>query len=470
MIAGSRRRHSLFVLAFLLPNLLGFLVFTAGPVLGSFAMSLSDLSLTKHNMFSDTPVRFVGIENYASILAGAESERFWRYFYNTVFLMIGIPLGIAGSLGVSLLITAKIPPSRAASRRSLTLLVAAITCVAAAAIWALTWPGPAPEDVRASVEMGLTDMTTHEVARLRSVAATLATVGVGVLAILGLTLGSHFFRTAFYLPSLLAGVPMFLLWKALYRPDGGLVNTALDPALDALHGAVMRTPDALWRGLGVAVGAAGVGWAIRLVASGVGKLAHGEAGVPSFVGRLCMVLTMLGVALGLALVLHQLPEQARLAAEAGREGFEPPEWLVSSTWAKPALVIMGIWLGVGGANMLLYIAGISNIPPELYEAADIDGAGMWHRFIHVTWPQLAPTTFFIVIMSTIAGLQGGFEQAMIMTGGQYDTTVLTYYIYNLAFTDRFQLGMASAVAWIMFAMIFAMTVVNYRFGSRLTNE
>ncbi|MEO1129868.1 MAG: sugar ABC transporter permease, partial [Planctomycetota bacterium] len=152
------------------------------------------------------------------------------------------------------------------------------------------------------------------------------------------------------------------------------------------------------------------------------------------------------------------------------EGLAPPEWLISSRWAKTALIIMGVWLAIGGGNMLLYLAGLSNIPPELYEAAAIDGATGWQRFMHVTWPQLAPTTFFIVIMSTIGGLQGGFEQALVMTQGKADTIVITYYIYNLAFNGNFQLGLASAVAWIMFGMIFVMTAVNFRFGSRLTNE
>ena len=82
----------------------------------------------------------------------------------------------------------------------------------------------------------------------------------------------------------------------------------------------------------------------------------------------------------------------------------------------------------------------------------------------------APTTFFIVIMSTIGGLQGGFDQVTAMTAGKYETEVLTYYLYKLAFTDEFQLGLASAVAWVMFAAIFAMTLVNYRYGSRIVND
>ncbi|MEM9082265.1 MAG: sugar ABC transporter permease, partial [Planctomycetota bacterium] len=259
-------------------------------------------------------------------------------------------------------------------------------------------------------------------------------------------------------------------WKTLYRPDGGLINTAVDPLIDRIHTAVIATPAVLWHGLSVVLIVGGAAITFLSLATGLSRLVHREAGIASFLGRIALLVTFLAVVLGLAYVAFSLPANAQAAVDAGIDGFDPPAWLVSSTWAKPALIIMGVWLGIGGANMLLYIAGISNIPPELYEAADIDGANQWQRFINVTWPQLAPTTFFIVIMSTIGGLQGGFEQALIMTGGEYDTTVLTYYIYNLAFTDDFQLGLASAVAWIMFALIFVMTVINYRFGSKMTNE
>jgi len=139
--------------------------------------------------------------------------------------------------------------------------------------------------------------------------------------------------------------------------------------------------------------------------------------------------------------------------------------------ARDAIIIMGIWVAIGGGNMLLYLAGISNIPGELYEAAEIDGAGKWAKFRHVTWPQLAPTTFFIFIMSFIGGLQGGFEQARVMTNGgpARTTTTLTFYIYNKAFQE-FQIGYASAVAWVLFVIIFAVTLVNWRYGSRYVNN
>ncbi|NPV46665.1 MAG: sugar ABC transporter permease [Armatimonadetes bacterium] len=157
-------------------------------------------------------------------------------------------------------------------------------------------------------------------------------------------------------------------------------------------------------------------------------------------------------------MLNALFDALRLQATA-------PEWLLSVAWAKPAIMIMGIWTAVGGTNMLLYLAGLSNVPPELYEAAQLDGAGKWALFRHVTWPQLGPTTFFIVVMSAIGGLQGGFEQARVMTGGgpAESTITLGYYIYQKGF-EEYQLGYASTIAWVMFIIIFVMTLINWKFG------
>jgi len=135
--------------------------------------------------------------------------------------------------------------------------------------------------------------------------------------------------------------------------------------------------------------------------------------------------------------------------------------------ARDALIIMGIWIAIGGNNMLLYLAALTNVPQELIEAAQLDGAGKWAVFRNVTWPQLAPTTFFIVVMSFIGGLQGGFEQARVMTGGgpAGTTTTLTYYIYTKAF-EEFQIGYASAISWILFAIIFVVTLANWKFGAK----
>ncbi|MDX1931391.1 MAG: sugar ABC transporter permease [Capsulimonadales bacterium] len=147
---------------------------------------------------------------------------------------------------------------------------------------------------------------------------------------------------------------------------------------------------------------------------------------------------------------------------------DPPQWLGSIEWAKPALILMGVWTGIGGTNMLLYLAGLSNVPKELLDAAEVDGAGTWARFRHVTWPQLAPTTFFITIMAIIGGLQGGFEQARVMTNGgpAGSTTTLSFYIYNKAFQDL-DLGYAAAISWVLFAVVFVATALNWKFGKGL---
>lgn len=166
------------------------------------------------------------------------------------------------------------------------------------------------------------------------------------------------------------------------------------------------------------------------------------------------------VLLGLGNVVFALPQ---LAAD----GLTPPEWLGRYLWAKPALMIMALWAAVGSNNMLLYLAGLSNVPLELYEAAEVDGASGFQRFWHVTWPQLAPVTFFIVVMSTIAGLQGGFEMARTMTQGgpAGSTTTLSYYVYIEGFTTG-RLGYAAAISWVLFGLVFAVTLLNWRFGSR----
>jgi multiple sugar transport system permease protein len=152
-------------------------------------------------------------------------------------------------------------------------------------------------------------------------------------------------------------------------------------------------------------------------------------------------------------------------------GFLPlPTWLNSGGFglgAREAILIMGFWMGIGGNNMILYIAAIANIPQDLYEAAEIDGAGSFSKFWHITLPSVAPTTFFIFIMAVIGGLQGGFDVAKIMTNGGPDgtTTTLAFYIYTAGF-DRLNFGFASAVAWTMFVLIFGMTIINWKYGNR----
>ncbi len=143
-------------------------------------------------------------------------------------------------------------------------------------------------------------------------------------------------------------------------------------------------------------------------------------------------------------------------------------WLTSIEWAKPSLMIMGLWVMAGGYNMILFLAALQGVPRELYEAAEIDGAGSWEKFWSVTWPMISPTTFFVAIMAVIGGFQGGFMQAYVMTGGgpEHSTTTLEYLIYNHLYSWQ-HVGYAAAIAWFVFVVVFVVTIVNWRFGGKL---
>jgi multiple sugar transport system permease protein len=142
----------------------------------------------------------------------------------------------------------------------------------------------------------------------------------------------------------------------------------------------------------------------------------------------------------------------------------PPGWLIDPAWSKPALVVMGLW-AVGG-TMLIYLAGLQGVPASLYEAADLDGAGPWQTFCNVTVPMLSPTIFFNVIMATIGGFQV-FGAAWILTGGGPSNSTLfyVYYLFNRAFV-YFNLGYASAMAWLLFGVVLAITLFQLRMAPK----
>ncbi len=284
---------------------------------------------------------------------------FYQYLYNTVFLMIGIPFGIAGSLALAILLHEQLPTGPPRMRIILGSLNLILALLLGSAAWIFINPN-----------LGL------------------ITALFFLVSAAGFAFNVVAFRTLFYLPTFTAGVALMILWHELYNPKTGPINT------------------------------------------------------------------------GLAALFHLLGVHAH-----------PPEWLASVTWAKPALIVMGIWTGIGGMNMLLYLAGLSNMPKELLEAAEMDGAGEWSKFRHIVWPQLAPTTFFITIMGIIGGLQGGFEQARVMTNGgpAGSTTTLSYYIYTKAFQDL-DMGYAAAISWTLFAIVFAATALNWKFGKGLESD
>jgi len=214
-------------------------------------------------------------------------------------------------------------------------------------------------------------------------------VALGLAILLNQKLrGIAFFRTVFYMPSVIGGVATIMMWIWVFNPEYGLLNGLLRQGCD-------------------------------LVAS----LGLGSA-----------------------------------------RSWELPQWLMSDRWSKPALILMSLW--GSGAAMLIFLAALQNVPDSLYEAADLDGAGRWRKFLHITVPQISPAIFFNLVMGIIGSFQV-FAQAFLMTSGGPNKSTLFYvlYLYNKAFQD-FEIGYASALAWILFVIILFFSLLVIR-SSRL---
>ncbi|MDQ0413546.1 carbohydrate ABC transporter permease [Mesobacillus stamsii] len=208
----------------------------------------------------------------------------------------------------------------------------------------------------------------------------LTTAGAIILAVLlnQKIKGMKFFRTIYYLPAVLSGVAVYLLWMQLLSPSTGLVNTML-------------------------------GWI----------------------------------------------------------GITGPAWLFDPDWTKPALLLMKMW-SVGG-GMLLYLAIMQGVSPQMYEAADMEGASPWQKFYYITLPMISPIIFFDVITSTIGAFQI-FQEAYVMTengSGGPGNSLLFYnlHMWNNAF-EVFNMGYASAMAWLLFLIVMILTSVNMKLGKR----
>jgi multiple sugar transport system permease protein len=147
-------------------------------------------------------------------------------------------------------------------------------------------------------------------------------------------------------------------------------------------------------------------------------------------------------------------------------GIKGPGWLFDPNWAMAGVVLTTIWKDIGFVTVI-YLAGLQEIPENLGEASDLDGATAWQKFWSVTWPMLAPTTFFVTTISLISSFQV-FDQVFIMTGGGPvgATTTMVQLIYKNAFSYG-QMGYASAISWILFALIFVVTLAQNIMQKRL---
>ena len=153
-----------------------------------------------------------------------------------------------------------------------------------------------------------------------------------------------------------------------------------------------------------------------------------------------------------------------LNATLARFGILGPRWLLDPRWSKPALIIMSLW---GGGNaMIIYLAGLQGVPTHLYEAAKVDGANVFSRFWHVTVPMITPTIFYNLVMGFI-GAFNVFTSAYVITAGGPVNSTLFYmlYLYRRAFQD-FRMGYASAMAWLLFAIILSLTLFQLLMARR----
>jgi len=280
-------------LVFALPWIIGFVLFTGGPILFSFFISFCEYDVL-------SPGLWVGTQNYTSLVSA--DPVFWKSLGNTMYMLIGLPIGLALGLGMAMLLNANVR-------------------------------------------------------------------------------GMSVWRLFFYLPAIMPAVAGALLWVWIFQPTHGLLNQIFD---------------------GV-----GLNW----------------------------LLGSLGVKV-------------------------PIMWLQDPDTSNISIIIMGLW-GAGG-GMIIWLAGLKGIPQHLYEAAEIDGAGVWRRFRHITLPMLSPYIFFNLLMGIIATLQQ-FQSAYIMTAGGPDDSTLFfgYHLFNNAFR-YFRMGQASAMAWVLCLIVMAITLVQLK--------
>lgn len=183
--------------------------------------------------------------------------------------------------------------------------------------------------------------------------------------------GVTVFRTIYYLPSVISGVPVAILWMWMLNPEFGLVNN----------------------------------------------------------------------------LLHGL-------------GIKGPQWFFSTTWVIPSFILMSLW-GIG-VTMVIFLAGLQGIPAHLYEAAEIDGAGMWSKFVNVTLPMMSPIILFNVVIGIIDSFQIFTPAFVITTGGPANASLFYgLYLYNNAF-KFFKMGYAASLAWLMFLIILIITGLVFR--------
>jgi ABC-type sugar transport system permease subunit len=328
-------------------------------------------------------------------------------------------------------------------------------------------------------ELGRDPVFRHALGVTLIYAALAIPLGVVVALTLALLLNSRIrgltlYRVVFYLPHLVPTVVVALLWLWIFNPESGLLNlvfgklTGLADAwtstcfdLDAaLRGRLQPRPPALLLPCAVALPLfLGSPWLrARLAGRPVGSGLRG-----------------LAWALLLQAALTLLYALAHLAVPADLRKLHNPGWLTDASpfpaavswapaWALWAIIIMGLWSA--GQMAVIYLAKLQDVPIDLYEAADLDGASWWQKTRHITLPLISPVILFNVVMAIIGTFQVFAEPYIMTRGGPEDKTrFVAMFIYDQAFQYQ-RVGYAAAVAWVLFILIVALTALAFRLSRR----
>ena len=171
------------------------------------------------------------------------------------------------------------------------------------------------------------------------------------------------------------------------------------------------------------------------------------------------VTTLVAVALVWRYIYH--PQYGLLNAGLGLLGIGPIDFLGNPRWAMPSIILLSVWKNFG-YNMLVFLAGLTSVPDELYEAAELDGAGAWHRFRHITLPMLGPTFVFVGVVTMIASFQIFSEPYVMTQGGPLkSTTTLVLLMYEQGFR-WWRLGLSAAIAVLLFLLTLGGTLLQLK--------
>ncbi len=221
-----------------------------------------------------------------------------------------------------------------------------------------------------------------------------------------------------------------------------------------------------WHAVTVTVVFALVAVPLKLAAAlGVALLLNKERRGTGIFRGMFYLPSLLGGSVALALVWRAMwSKDGAVNAFLGLFGIEGMNWINEPDWALQTLIVLAVWQF--GAPMVIFLAGLKQVPHELYEAAAVDGANRWRSFWHITLPGLSPVIFFNLVLETINGFQG-FTSAYVVsggTGGPVDSTLMyTLYLYQSGFTD-YEMGYASAMAWVFLVAIATITAVLFSTG------